>query len=181
MYDQYKQKIESEEKSLVWCWKQVPDFYFERDEEDDKWNEENERYRYRLLLTLDIAEERILWSDYDSWHSPLNDGNILSESEQLEEEQGKVFDETYGWERVFDFDWLIQNEYCFEPIVQGVFDTVKITAIKNIQLYDCKTRKLLSIAEITRLIEKGICKMSKKELNLEVLKNVGKSRTEHQT
>lgn len=143
MYKQYKQRIGSQEKSLIWCWEQMPDFYFEPDE-DDEWTEKDELYRYRLLLMLDIPLERILWSDYDTWHIPLNNGQILNEAEQQEEEKGKRFDETHGWEYVFDFQWLIENGWSGEIIKQGVFDIADISTIKEIKYYDAKYKKFIA-------------------------------------
>lgn len=147
MYDQYKQRIGSKEKSLIWYWEKIPEFYFEQDEDDEWIEERDEPYRYRVLLVLDIPQERILWSDYEGWHAPLNDIKILSEEEELQAENGKIFDETHGWEYVFDFKWLIDNEWSGEIIKQGVFDVIHISAIREIRYYDAKMKKIITEEE----------------------------------
>ena len=152
MYDQYKQRIGSYEKSLVWVWEKIPDFYFEQDEDEEWIVERDEPYRYRVLLVLDIPQERILWSDYDAWHVPLNDGQILTKVEELEEAQGKKFDETHGWEYVFDLEWLMENEWSGEITKQGVFDVVDISAIQEIRYYDCKKKQFMD-ASVIRIQE----------------------------
>lgn len=109
MYQQYQERIGSNKKSLIWCWDTIPEFYFEYDESEDTYCDNNKEHRYRVLLTLDLPEKRILWSDYNAWHCPLNDVTLLSELELDEEEQGRIFDKMYGWERIFDFEWLNKN------------------------------------------------------------------------
>lgn len=149
MYSQYKQRIGSQEKSLVWCWDEIPEFYFEVDE-DDEWNEEYEQRRYRVLLILDVLEERVLWSDYEGWHAPLNDIKILTKEEEREAENGKIFNDTHGWEHVFDFEWFIKNEWSGEIIKQGVFDVVDILDIKEIGYYNAKCKELITEKEFNK-------------------------------
>ncbi|MFR0778764.1 MAG: hypothetical protein ACLSH8_04070 [Zhenhengia sp.] len=49
-----------------------------------------------------------------------------------------MFGEQYGWERVFDFEWLIKNEWNDEIIKQGVFDVADVSPIKEIKYYNAK-------------------------------------------
>lgn len=152
MYQQYQKRIGSQIKSLIWVWEDVPEWYFEYDEEDDKYWETGQlqQDRFRVLLTLDVPEERILWSDYESWHCPLNDGALLSDEEFEEEEQGKIFDAIYGWERIFNFKWLKENGWG-DVLKQGVIDKIDISAIKEVRYYDAKYKKIIEKEELVKL------------------------------
>lgn len=146
MYQQYEERIGSAIKSLIWVWGIIPESYFDYEEEDDNgyWETERGQYdRFRILVTVDILEDRILWSDFDAWHCPLNNGAILSELEVHEEERGKVFPKRYGWERVFDFEWLEANGWGGDIIKQGVIDKIRLEDIKEVRLYDAKYKKFI--------------------------------------
>lgn len=155
MYEQYKKRIGSKTKSLIWVWEDIPEWYFEYNEEAaDYWEtEQSKKHRFRVLLTLDIPEEHILYSDYDAWHCPLNDGAVLSEIEYEEGEQGKVFDKTYGWKRIFDFEWLKVNGWGDVVIKQGVVDRIDIVAIKEVRYYDAKYKKIIDEKELIKFSE----------------------------
>lgn len=151
MYEQYQKRVGSQIKSLIWVWENIPNFYFEYDEEDDKYWQTGQlqQDRVRVLLTLDVPEERVLWSDYQSWHCPLNNFGILSNEEFEEEEKGKVFDMMYGWERVFDFEWLNKNGWD-DVLKQGVVDKFDISDIKDVQYYDVKYKKIIDEEELIK-------------------------------
>jgi len=153
MYEQYQKRIGSYVKSLIWVWDTIPESYFEYDETDDTyWETEQSRpYRYRMLLTLDVPDERILWSDFEAWHCPLNNGALLSEIELEEEVQGKIFDKMYGWERIFNFEWLKVNRGGNMALKQGVVDRVNLASIKGIKYYDAKYKKIIDKKEIATL------------------------------
>ncbi|MFF3025165.1 hypothetical protein ACFVRR_21325 [Gottfriedia sp. NPDC057948] len=48
------------------------------------------------------------------------DAKITTEEEEPNEE---FLPERYGWEKVFDFDWLIKHEYSDGATKQGVIDS----------------------------------------------------------
>lgn len=150
MYGEYQKRIGSQTKSLIWVWEHIPEWYFEYDEEEETDWHNNQADRYRLLITLEIPEERILWSDYDAWHCPLNDGSVLNELEIEEEEQGKVFDTMYGWERVFDFEWLEHNGWGI-GIKQGVVDSAHRAVIKEVKYYDARYKKFIDNKEAIQI------------------------------
>ena len=98
----------------IWFWTHKPDFRQYR-----YWNYSKPGIPIVLLECL-VPEERVLLSDYESWHIPLNNGYLALDeaewdawyarcdaghitSEQAEQEKRE------SWQRVFDFELLKEN------------------------------------------------------------------------
>lgn len=116
MLEQYKKRIrETSASALIWVWEKIPEDC--RDGAMD-WDIE-EGYKENYLFIFEHSEKDVLWSCFDAWHIPLMDSKITSEEEEPIEE---ILPERYGWERVFDFDWLIKNKYSYVETKQGVIE-----------------------------------------------------------
>jgi len=116
MLEQYRKRIrQTSESALIWVWENIPESY--RDGAID-WDIEK-GYKENYLFVFEHTERDVLWSCFDAWHVPLNEGKLISTEEEPYEE---VLSEIYGWERVFDFDWLIKHEYSYGLTKQGVID-----------------------------------------------------------
>lgn len=138
MMEQMKERIPNYDGSTypVWLWNKMPD-----------------RNRPALLppgqkgviLTLDIPEEDILWSCFDSWHYVLNKW-ILT---QTEEEDNRLEEEGYSeeqmiatWSNIFDFDWLKsadQEWVGFNPdYLQGVTPRIEMKNVIKVTRFIAK-------------------------------------------
>ncbi|PET71562.1 hypothetical protein CN514_06670 [Bacillus sp. AFS001701] len=116
MLEQYKKRIhQTSASALIWVWKEIPEGY--RDGATD-WDIE-EGYKENYLFVFEHSEKDVLWSCYNAWHVPLNDGRLTSADEETYED---TLPKRYGWERVFDFNWLIKHEYSDGATKQGVID-----------------------------------------------------------
>ena len=61
-----------------------------------------------VIIALDIPEEDILWSCFDSWHYVLNKW-LLTQTEEEYNQLEEVYSEEEmisSWSNIFDFDWL---------------------------------------------------------------------------
>lgn len=96
---------------LVWLWTERPEWY-------KNWSD-IPRKKF-VLLTLELDEDEVVFSDFDAWHIILNDSE---------------FDNGEGWERVFDLEWLRKN-YLEEHEKQtlqattGILDISKVIEVK---------------------------------------------------
>lgn len=105
MLEQYKKRIRHmSAPALLWVWEEIPEGY--RDGATD-WDIE-EAYKENYLFVFQHSEKDVLWSCFDACHVPLNDGRQTSADDEPYED---TIPKRYGWERVFDFDWLKKYEY----------------------------------------------------------------------
>lgn len=114
----------------VWFWTEKPDF---------------RKYRFRnystpgqpiVFLECLIPIERVLLSDYESWHSALNNWHLSLTEEESDDfdnrvETGQITREQatqekrISWERVFDFDLLRSHpDWHGEPTLQATVETL---------------------------------------------------------
>jgi hypothetical protein len=115
----------------IWFWTEKPDF---------------RKYQFRnycksgesiVFLECLIPAERVLLSDYESWHSVLNNWYLaLTEEEanefdkrldtgQITREQAKS-EKRVSWERVFDFDLLqAHKDWLGETTAQATVETLR--------------------------------------------------------
>ncbi|QKE76072.1 DUF3841 domain-containing protein (plasmid) [Arthrobacter citreus] len=116
MLESYKKRIrDTSASALIWVWEEIPEGY--RDGAMDWDIEEGNKENY--LFVFEHSEIDVLWSCFDAWHVPLNEGRLTTAEEESHED---ILPEQYGWERVFDFEWLIEHEYSFGATKQGVID-----------------------------------------------------------
>lgn len=96
---------------LIWLWTEKPQWY-------RNWSD-IPRKKF-VLLTLELNEGEVVFSDFDAWHIILND---------LE------FDDGERWERVFDLEWLKKNfleehEKQTLQATTGIIDISKVIDVK---------------------------------------------------
>ncbi len=115
----------------IWFWTEKPDF---------------RKYHFRnyckpgesmVLLECCIPTERVLLSDYESWHSVLNNWHLALTEKEADEfdarvDSGQITREQAtretraSWERVFDFDLLRAHpDWHGEPTVQATVETLR--------------------------------------------------------
>ena len=100
MHQQYMHRIGiplAEDQALIWVWKKKPP---KRD------------YRYyagNILFTLEVEPDRILFSDFERWHIPLNPFDLLSGRRTAEQVHK-------SWENVF----VLRSD----KDTQGVIDAI---------------------------------------------------------
>lgn len=58
------------------------------------------------LIAADVPAQRILASDYDLWHIPLNGGRITKSAAEDADLDAAGAAATWGWEKVFDIGFL---------------------------------------------------------------------------
>lgn len=101
----------------IWLWLTRPDL---------RRSAHLERGMKGVLLELIISEERVLLSDFQAWHLVLMDSPILSyEEENIDKEK--------SWERIFDFDYLMNHSEWGSIDLQGVTGKVPIDEVKLIK------------------------------------------------
>lgn len=106
----------------IWLWTTRPDL---------RRSAHLERGTKGVLLEMIIPEERVLLSDFQAWHLVLMDIPILSyEEENIDKEK--------SWERIFDFDYLMNDSEWGSIDLQGVTGKVSIDEIKLIKEFIAK-------------------------------------------
>ncbi|MFJ8525391.1 DUF3841 domain-containing protein [Bacillus cereus] len=137
MRHRMKQAIPSYQgEQLIWLWH--TDNYPNRNEKC--WGKTGERF---VILTLEVPDCDILWSDYQVWCGLLNES--ISYQERIDEQTAEPFE---LWEKememeygiMFDFnalqdhpDWYLDIPNDIEK--QGVVGMLPITAIKKVQRF----------------------------------------------
>ncbi|EIT86683.1 hypothetical protein A374_03894 [Fictibacillus macauensis ZFHKF-1] len=96
-----------------------------------------------VILTLDIPDQQILWSCFESWHCILNDSPVTlneAEWEKYDRENWANMQET--WPRIFDFDLLktIDPEWhnFDDNWVQGVTPKITMDQVKKVKRFIAK-------------------------------------------
>lgn len=99
-----------------------------------------------VILTLEIPDEQILWSDFNFWHHVLNNWSITgSEEEDIRlDESGEDF--RYTWERIFDFDWYRNADPEWvgelnEEWIQGVTPKITMDMVRKVTRFIAKGSK----------------------------------------
>ncbi|MEH6945411.1 DUF3841 domain-containing protein, partial [Bacillus sp. JJ722] len=138
MMEQMKEKFPNYDGSTypVWVWKRNVS--------------RNEQCLFKkgtkgVMLTLDIQDEDILWSDFDSWHCILNNSPIVDNEEEwndyLANEDDYLIEET--WQKIFDFDYLRNADKEWhgefnEEWIQGVTPIIRMDQIKKVTRFIAK-------------------------------------------
>ncbi|MCU7676269.1 DUF3841 domain-containing protein [Bacillus thuringiensis] len=137
MKNRMKSKIPSYQgEQPIWIW--YKDNYPDRNV--DSWGKTGEKF---VILTLEVPENAVLWSDYQVWHGVLNDS--IPYQKRIDEGIGESFE---VWEKemekeydiMFDFgalrihpDWYLNMPDEIEK--QGVVGKLPISAIKRVQRF----------------------------------------------
>lgn len=115
----------------VWAWLKRPS----AKPKDRKYRGTKERYRFTAL----VPRSRILLSDYELWHSPLNQFPITLTEASFDAEEGEDNPQA-TWERIFEFpdslppdqrDWLGD---CSRPRVQVCIDRIYVDEVVGIRV-----------------------------------------------
>lgn len=90
-----------------------------------------------VWLTLDIPDNHVLLSDYDAWHSVLNNHVLAYTDEEWEDfDMGQCyFTKELSWERVFDLKALASSEnWCnSDQWVQGVTPYIHMNQVVEVE------------------------------------------------
>lgn len=130
-----KYNIIDSEYSLIWLWKnELPDYYYEKDDDSSEIYIYERLGENNLLLEIELEEEDVLMSNFTAWHVPLNNISFISKEETIREESGGFLLTKYNWGRLFDREWLIENEYIYpeDTLEQGVVPTIQVSKISNV-------------------------------------------------
>jgi len=97
-----------------------------------------------VIITLDIPDEDILWSCFDSWHYVLNKW-LLTQTEEEYTQLEDCFSEEEmisSWSYIFDFDWLKSSEedwLGFDPEwIQGVTPRIEMKNVMKVNRFIAK-------------------------------------------
>ncbi|MFO1442898.1 DUF3841 domain-containing protein [Bacillus sp. Bva_UNVM-123] len=120
----------------IWVWKRRPN--------------RNEKALFKrgtrgVILTLEIPDDQILFSDFDSWHSVLNNSPVCDNEEDwekyLKDEYNYPVEET--WEKIFDFEYLRNGDKDWrgefnEEWIQGVTPRISMEQVKKVNRFIAK-------------------------------------------
>lgn len=76
-----------------------------------------------VILTLEIPDNQILWSCFDSWHSVLMNCPVTGNEDEWEEylKDEESFPVKESWEKVFDLDWLRNRDEDWGDLTKNGF------------------------------------------------------------
>jgi hypothetical protein len=84
-----------------------------------------------VQLELNIPDEKVLLSDFNAWHIVLNNDSLLvNDEENISKEE--------SWERIFEFDFLVNQLEWGDIDSQGVTGKVSLRDIKLIKEFTCR-------------------------------------------
>jgi len=97
-----------------------------------------------VILTLDIPDEQILWSDFGTWDFVLSSYPVTESEEEFEEflkdEESFPVEET--WDRIFDFEFLRSMEESWgkldEEWIQGVTPRITMDMMNKVNRFIAK-------------------------------------------
>ena len=137
-------------KYPVWAWYKQNGKRHKPDLRSERWGYGRGGEAY-TCLEINIPDDKVLLSDFDAWHGPLNSG-LLSDTEEedaeqetyynsLTDEQKKVY-RYKNWERIFDIDpfendWTRRGDW-----VQATFWELKREQIRDVRFFTTGKSKL---------------------------------------
>ncbi|MCU7667645.1 DUF3841 domain-containing protein [Bacillus thuringiensis] len=133
MIEQMDKRINNNGSFPIWLWNKKPNL-----------NEEGHfpKGTKSVCLTVEIPDDNILLSDFDTWHYILNNWFLpLSEEEDDLFGAGKIeISREQSWERIFDFKLLRKSEIWSEYplIIQGVTPIIRKEQIIDIEHFIAK-------------------------------------------
>lgn len=130
MIKQMNRRIGHDGTFPVWLWLEEPDL--------NAGGHGNEG-EVLVCLEVEVDDERVLVSDIDAWHCPLNDGFLyLSDEEERLFRDGKSqMTQEESWERIFDLERMKESDWG-TGILQGVTGRIPITNVKRAQVFVAK-------------------------------------------
>lgn len=141
LFSHYKKMFgyDSEDFSLIWFWKDsLPEHYWDEDlyvNNNKPWIQ-NILDNGNVLIELDLDDDTVLLTNFIAWHIPLNNMAFLSTDEVGLDDYIEKSDLYSSWERLFDEEWLVKNEYIDvnDNTIQGVKPTVSVNNITKVFL-----------------------------------------------
>lgn len=98
-----------------------------------------------VILTLEIPENQILWSDSNSWHSVLNNGPVTDNEKQWEEyiKDEDRYPVVESWEKIFDFNYFRNADKEWhgefdEQWIQGVTPRITMEQVQKVTRFIAK-------------------------------------------
>lgn len=97
-----------------------------------------------ILLEVLLAEEKVLLSDYESWHCVLMDGYVANTDEELDLiKKGKAtITKEESWKKIFDLGITETDKFVRVPTIQGVTGRIYINEIKPIKEFMAKNVRI---------------------------------------
>ena len=84
-----------------------------------------------VLIEAKLTQDRVLLSDFQSWHAVLNKFPILAHQDEKIEMQA-------SWERIFDFEFLENSPDWGEVEIQGVVESISLGEIISVEDFSGK-------------------------------------------
>lgn len=105
----------------MWAWTHKPDM---------RWAMHAYRGDYGIaVLELEIPDSLVLVSNFDAWHSVLNDHFMALTDEEIDRMFDYPRDETVeSWQRIFDTKLCVKNDW-HHPDCQATFPTIEVDYI----------------------------------------------------
>ncbi|PEW67905.1 hypothetical protein CN424_27610 [Bacillus cereus] len=172
MKHRMKEAIPSyQDEQPIWVW---PTNYYP-DRNDRCWGKTGERF---VILTLEVPDCKILWSDYQVWSGLLIE--FISYQERIDEQTAEPFE---AWEKemikeygiMFDFNALQDHQDWYhdtsdEIDKQGVIGILPISSIKKVQRFRGKSlpkKYSKRVDSRTKLVNKKRRKEKERKLRLQ--------------
>ncbi|UKS27356.1 DUF3841 domain-containing protein [Paenibacillus sp. HWE-109] len=128
MMAQMKQRLENyNDKYPIWLWIKKPDM---------RSASHFKSYTRCVRLTIDLEEENVLVSDFEDWHSVLNNGfNADNEQEYDDFYEGKLkITKEESWERIFELERIQDPLWSgVRDWLQGVTGRIDINKVKKVE------------------------------------------------
>lgn len=141
MIQQMKSKIGNPPQNVkvpIWAWYRSKDYRHCRP--DFRWVQD---YRDEICMEIDIPEEQVLLSEFESWHYVLNNDYFSSATSDEEYEHlNSWFDslpskkqqriKEKSWQRIFDISIRRQGEWTINgETVQGCFWQLRLDQVRK--------------------------------------------------
>ncbi|BDH62050.1 hypothetical protein MTP04_21800 [Lysinibacillus sp. PLM2] len=98
-----------------------------------------------VILTLEIPDDQILWSDFQSWHFVLNNSPITDSEDEWERylKDEENYEVVKSWDKIFDFDYFRQGDKNWhgtfnEEWIQGVTPRITVDQVKKVTRFIAK-------------------------------------------
>ncbi|MGE8203880.1 DUF3841 domain-containing protein [Heyndrickxia sp. NPDC080065] len=98
-----------------------------------------------VILTLEIQDNQIVWSDFDSWHFVLNNCPITDSEAEWDDylKDESSFPVIDSWEKIFNFDYFRNadkewNGHFDEEWIQRVTPRITMEQVKKVTRFIAK-------------------------------------------
>lgn len=134
MIEQMKKRLDNyNDEYPIWLWLKKPDM---------RSTGHMGSYTKCVRLTIELEDENVLLSDFDDWHSVLNDGFCADNEREYDDYYlGQLnLTKEESWERIFDFDRVRDPEWVGrgEREYQGVTGRIYLSKIKKVEHFTAR-------------------------------------------